>query len=127
MTEQDIFKKANSYYKRYGKHSRDRKKKYLELCKKNKVNPHKYDKLVYELNYLRFKSRLELSGLSVYKYTKPHLLKYQKKESYKKYRRIYEYKYRNKHRIMTNYLSWKSITKPCPEQEIDYLLKRFLK
>jgi hypothetical protein len=53
--------------------------------------------------------------------------KYQKSTKYKKYRRRYEANYRQEHRIMVNYLSWRSMVRPSPVQEIDYLLKRFLK
>jgi KaiC/GvpD/RAD55 family RecA-like ATPase len=53
--------------------------------------------------------------------------KYQMSEKYKVYKRKYETNYRQEHRIMVNYLSWRSMTKPTMVQEMEYLLKRFLK
>ena len=57
----------------------------------------------------------------------PAIKRFQKSEKYKVYRRKYEETYRQNHRIMVNYLSWRSMTNPTPMQEIDYLLKRFLR
>ena len=53
--------------------------------------------------------------------------RYQKSDKYKTYRRRYEKSYRQEHRIMVNYLSWRSMTRyVTPQKEMNYLLKRFL-
>lgn len=53
--------------------------------------------------------------------------RYQKSDKYKSYRRKYEGKYRHSNRLMVNYLSWRSMTNPTPQEEMNYLLKRMLK
>jgi len=57
--------------------------------------------------------------------------KYQKSDSYKAYRRNYEARYRDSHRIETNFTSWRSVQIKLGkvmtlEKETDYLLKRIL-
>jgi hypothetical protein len=54
--------------------------------------------------------------------------RYQKSEKYKSYRRKYEEGYRDRNRVMVNFLSWKSnhVKRMTPQKEMNYLLKRFL-
>ena len=64
-------------------------------------------------------------------FTEP-IKRYQKSESYKAYRRKYEAGYRQEHKIMVNYLSWKWSVRNhgkrvTMQREMDYLLRRFLK
>ena len=72
-------------------------------------------------------TRVGKSAPKYYKGFTASIRRYQKSEKYKSYRRKYEASYRQEHRIMINYLSWRSMTNPTPKQEIDYLLKRFLR
>ena len=59
-------------------------------------------------------------------FTEP-IKRYQKSDKYKCYRRKYESNYRQSNRLIVNYLSWRSMTNPTPQEEMNYLLKRMLK
>ncbi len=65
-----------------------------------------------------------------YQKIKKHLIKYQKTEKYRAYRREYEPKYRAKNREKLNFNSWRSMRKkkngvyPTPNEVRRYLKRR---
>jgi hypothetical protein len=117
------FKEADDWFKIIGMHTRDRRDIFLALVGDSKEVRTAYRKEVERNSAVTAATK---AG-SFYKLNKKGIIKFQKSEKYKVYRRKYEAGYRNEYRMRVNYNSWRSITKPTPMQEIDYLLKRFLR
>tara|TARA_R110000744_G_scaffold378299_1_gene494248 strand:+ start:192 stop:566 length:375 start_codon:yes stop_codon:yes gene_type:complete len=117
------FIEANDWFKVIGLHNRDRKAIFLELVGDTEEHGDVYQKEVYRNSAINAAKK---AG-SFYKLNKKNIIKFQKTDKYRSYRRKYEAGYRDEYRMRVNYNSWKSITKPTPMQEIDYLLKRFLR
>jgi len=118
------FIEANDQFKKIGKHTQDRKAIFLRLVGDTEKAREFYKKEVYRFNYRAYIAR---NNGKCYKGFTPSMRRFQKSEKYRSYRRKYEAAYRGEYRMRVNYNSWKSITKPTPMQEIDYLLKRFLR
>ena len=123
MNLKEAFNKADKWFQEYGKHTQDRKRKFFGIVGRKTTNRLDfYAEEVRKKSYSTLKSDTKKLRLHYKK-----CLDYQKSEEYKAYRRKYEAKYRDIHRLEVRYNSWRSINKPSPEKEIDYLLKRFLR
>lgn len=126
MNRIEEFKKADEYYKKYGKHTTDRIKYFLKEVGDTPENRKKYSNLVHNMNMKRY---LKNAPEEVKKKVVACQLRYQKSDKYKAYRRKYEKGYRAEHRTEHNFKSWKSmrksIGKPTTKsEELKYLMTR---